>query len=248
MLDCVDLGAGVGVARVCRGEREQRALGAIRAERVLAGEPALFEAGLVVGAAGDGVIALAHVEGALEHAQAPDQLGDQEAGVCIAATVIVAALVDRHTIDGQLDVLPFARIEAAQVDALGVTVAAFLGEIDARCELQQLGGAATRYARELAHLDPDIGNAGTWRRVPPDHRDLGRRGGGRLRRRMRGRRWSRLRRLSRLGLLRCLNRRSPCRTRGRSRRRSRRCLGRSRRATCLTSTGLGVRCPVGRCR
>ena len=41
--------------------------------------------------------------------------------------------------DGELDVLPLARVEAAQEDLLGVALAALVGEQDAGRELEQLG-------------------------------------------------------------------------------------------------------------
>ena len=46
----------------------------------------------------------------------------------VAVSVEVAALVDRHTADGELEVLSFASVEAAEKDLLGVAVTAVVGE------------------------------------------------------------------------------------------------------------------------
>ena len=129
------------------------ALRAEAARRVLRREPALLEAELVVGAARDGVVALPRIEGPFDDAQRLDELGDDEVRVGVAVAVEVAALVDGHAADGELDVLPLARVEAAQEHLLGVALAAFVGEQDPGRELEQLGGVRARHLGELAHAD-----------------------------------------------------------------------------------------------
>ena len=93
---------------------------------VLGGEPAALEAELVVGAAGHREVALTRIEGTLHHAKRLDELGDDEVRVRIAVAMQVAALVDGDAADGELDVLPLARVEPAEEDLLGVPFAALV--------------------------------------------------------------------------------------------------------------------------
>ncbi len=84
------------------------------------------------GAAGDGEVALARVEGALEHAHAVDRLGDHEVEVGVALAVDVGHLVDGHPPDGELHVLAVLRVEAAEEDLVRLAVAPVLREEKAR--------------------------------------------------------------------------------------------------------------------
>ena len=146
----VDLGAAEGVrALVARAPEEQQPRCVSNEPTVyLRGEPALGEAELVVGAARDGVVALARIERPLEHAERCDQLGDDEVRVGVAVAVEVAALVDRHAVDGELDVLPLARVEAAEEDLLGVALAALVGEQDPGREREDLARVLARHGGE----------------------------------------------------------------------------------------------------
>ena len=56
----------------------------------------------------------------------------------------------------ELDVLPLARVEAAQEDLLGVPVAALVGEEDAGRELEQLGRVLARHPGELADAQVEV--------------------------------------------------------------------------------------------
>ena len=88
--------------------------------------------------------------------------------VGVAVAVEVAALVDGHAADGELDVLPFARVEAAQEDLLGVAFAALVGEQDARRELQELGRVlCAARARARRPSDVEVGGAAARRRERP---------------------------------------------------------------------------------
>ena len=147
------------VALAVRAPQSEHALRAEAARRVLRGEAALLEAELVVGAAGDGVVALPRIERALDDAQRLDELGDDEVRVGVAVAVEVAALVDGHAADGELDVLPLARVEAAQEDLLGVPLAALVREQDPGRELEQLARVLARHARELADVEVEVGRA-----------------------------------------------------------------------------------------
>ena len=111
-----------------RAPEQQRALGAERTLLVAAGEAALGEAELVVGAARDGEVALPRIVRPLDDAQRLDQLGDDEVQIGVAIAVEVADLVHDVAVDAHLDVLAFARVEPAQEDLLGVPLAAFVGE------------------------------------------------------------------------------------------------------------------------
>ena len=130
---------------------------------------------LVVGAAGDREVALPRIERPLEDAQRLDQLGDDEVRVGVAVAVEVARLVDRDAADGELDVLPFARVEAAQEDLLGVPLAALVGEQDPRRELEEVGRVARGDLRQLADADLEVGGAAARRRPAAEHGDVDRR-------------------------------------------------------------------------
>ena len=80
-------------------------------------------------------------------------------GVGVAVAVQVAALVDGHAADGELDVLPFARVEAAQEDLLGVPFAALVREEDARGELEKLGRVLRAARAQLADAQVEVGRA-----------------------------------------------------------------------------------------
>ena len=146
---------------------EEHAIGAEAADRELGGDAAVGEPEVIVGAARDGVVALPRIERPLDHAQRLNQLGDDEVGVGVAVAVQVARLVDRHAVDGELDVLSFARVEAAQEHLLGVALAAFVGEQDARRELEELGGVGARHERELPDVDVVVGGAAARRLARP---------------------------------------------------------------------------------
>ena len=181
----IHLHAGEGVVRLAlRAPREQEALRVEAAARVLRRQPALVEAQLVVGAPGDGVVALPRVERPLDHAQPLDQLGDDEVRVRVAVAVEVAALVDGDAADGELDVLPFARVEAAEEDLLGVALAPFVGEQDARRELQEIARVGVRDRRERSDGDVEVRRADVRRRRTAAHVHLF---DGRRRSRRRGR-------------------------------------------------------------
>ena len=153
----VDLDAREGVlARFLRPPREEHALNAEAAAHVLRGEAALGEPELVVRAPGDGVVALPRIERPFEDSQTLHELGDDEVRVGVAVAVQVAALVDGHTAHRELDVLPFARVEAPHEDLLGVALAALVREEDSGRELEQIGRIATRHARELADVQVEI--------------------------------------------------------------------------------------------
>ena len=87
---------------------------------------------MVVGAARDREVPLLRRVRPLEDAHRLDELGDDEVRVCVAVAVVVARVVDGDAVDGELEVLPFVRVEAAQEDLLGVARAALVREEEAR--------------------------------------------------------------------------------------------------------------------
>ena len=93
-------------------------------------------------------------------------------GVGVAVAVQVAALVDGHAADRELDVLPLARVESAQEDLLGVAFAAFVGQEDAGRELEQLGGIGARHLGKLVDPKLEIGRAPAGRRPAAEHGDV----------------------------------------------------------------------------
>ncbi len=115
-----------------RSPQREEALRAEAPGRVARAQAALAQPELVVGAARHRVVALPRIERPFEHAQRLDQLGDDEVGVGVAVAVQVAALVDGHAADRELDVLPLARVESAQEDLLGMAFAALVGQQECR--------------------------------------------------------------------------------------------------------------------
>ena len=159
----VDLGAAEGVRALAgRSPETEEALRPEAPDRVARREPALGEAELVVRAPRDGEVALVRIERPLDHAQRLDQLRDDEVRVGVAVAVEVPALVDGDAADGELDVLPLARVEAAHEHLLGVPLAAFVGEQDAGRELEEIGRVRVRQIGELADRDLEVGGAAAW--------------------------------------------------------------------------------------
>ena len=117
------------------GPQQEQPLRAEVPDRVLGRQPALLEAQVVVGTPGDGEVALLRRVRPLEDAHGANQLGDDEVRVGVAVAVVVARVVDGDAVDGELEVLPFVRVEAAQEHLLGVTGASFVREQEAGASL-----------------------------------------------------------------------------------------------------------------
>ena len=79
--------------------------------------------------------------------------------VGVAVAVVVARVVDGDAVDGELEVLPLVRVEAAQEDLLGVARAALVREEEARGELERVGGVRARDGLELAERHVVVGGA-----------------------------------------------------------------------------------------
>ena len=199
----VDLGGAEGVdAFVFGPPHDQGAFCAVRARRELGREPALLEPELVVRASGDVEVPLPRGEWALEHAQALNELWNDEVRVRIAVAVEVAGLVDGDTANRDLDVLPFARVEPAEEDLLGVALAALVLQHDARAQSLRTSlalawgtslSSPTRMRKSLRALDGRRSTAAhvhlfrRWRRGRRSTGRRGRRGRRRSQRRGRGR-------------------------------------------------------------
>src|ERR1019366_6177726 len=154
------LGRGERVSALAlRPPREEHLLGAVAARGPLRGEPAAGETELVVGAPGDGEVALMRIEGPLEHPDRLDGLGQNEVGVGVAVTVEVPRIVDRYAADGDLHRLAFSGVEAAESDGVGVPFAALVGHQNAGRELQEVSGARARDHGELADRELEVGAA-----------------------------------------------------------------------------------------
>ena len=114
---------------------------------------------MVVGAAGDGEVALLRRVRPLEHAHRVNELGDDEVRVGVAVAVVVARVVDGDAVDGELEVLPLVRVEAAQEHLLGVARAALVGEQEARRELERVRGVRARDGLLLVEDELVVGRA-----------------------------------------------------------------------------------------
>ena len=130
--------------RVGRPAHDEEALRVEAADRVLGGEPAPIEAELVVGASGDGEVALLRRVGPLEDADGVNELRHDEVGVGVAVAVVVARVVDGDAVDRELEVLPLVGVEAAEEDLLGVARAALVREEETGGELERVGGVRAR--------------------------------------------------------------------------------------------------------
>src|SRR5262249_33116500 len=106
-------------------------------------------------------------------------------GVGVAVAVEVATLIDGHAAYGELQILPFAGVEASEEDLLCVPLAALVREEDAGREREELGRVLARDAGELADVHADVRGADVRLCGPADHRDHRRLGGRWLRRRRR---------------------------------------------------------------
>src|SRR5262249_60464558 len=104
-----------GAVRLAGGSVEgQRPLGPEAPQRVFGRQSASIEAELVIRASGNGVVSLPRIEGPFEDPKRPHELGKDEMRISVTVAMEVAALVDRNTTDRELDVLPFASVEATQ--------------------------------------------------------------------------------------------------------------------------------------
>ena len=144
-----------GVAFGARRPQRERARRAELAEGLLEFEPALGDAELVVRAAGDREVALMWIERTFDHAQRLDDLRDDEVRVRVPVAVRVVDLVDRNTLDGELDVLALLGVEAAQEHLIGVARATLVREKQARRLFEHLAGACLRGLRQLRRRDLD---------------------------------------------------------------------------------------------
>lgn len=123
----LDAAEGAG-ALALRAPEGDRAVGVVRAAAVLDVRPSRREAEGVLRRARHGEVALPGVEGALQHVERLDQLGDEEVRVGVALAVRVRGLVDGHAVDGELQVLPAAGVEASEEDLVGVALAQPVGQ------------------------------------------------------------------------------------------------------------------------
>ncbi len=156
----VVLGAGERSARrVARPPQEEESLRAVVADGVLGREAPAVEAELVLGAAGDGEVALLRRVRTFENAHRVNELGDDEVRVGVSVAVVVARVVDGDAIDAELEVLPLVRVEAAEEDLLGVAGAALVREEEAGRELERVGGVGAGDGLQLADRDLVVGGA-----------------------------------------------------------------------------------------
>ena len=88
--------------------------------------------------AGGSKVALGSKERAFAVVQQRGEFGNQEAHVGPALAVRVAALVDQHAVDGGAQVGAMVQVEAAQVELVGLALAAVLADDQARHRFQQL--------------------------------------------------------------------------------------------------------------
>jgi hypothetical protein len=171
-----DLGARERViAHALRPEEHEPALRVPRAAGVRRREAATRQPELEIGAPGDRVVALAGVERPLDDAHRLDELRDDEVRVGVAVAVEVAALVDGHAVDRELEVLALAGVEPAEQDGLGVAGAALVREDDGRGGLEHgRGGRDGRLVRhpERADAEVDVGRADLGGRRATVHVDL----------------------------------------------------------------------------
>ena len=139
--------------RVVRSPQEEEALRIEAPRRVLGGEPAAIEPELIVGAPRDGEVSLLRRVGSFEDAHRVNELRDDEVRVGVAVAVIVARVVDGNAVDGELEVLPLVRVEAAEEHLLGVARAALVREEKTG---RELGGASDALARGMAFSSPTV--------------------------------------------------------------------------------------------
>ena len=115
-------------ALAIRTPERQHPVGVERPAAILDVRPARWETEGVLGRSRDSKIALARIEGAFQNAQRLDQLGDEEVRVGVALAVRVRGLVDGDAVDGELQVLPAASVEAAKKDLIRVALAEPVGD------------------------------------------------------------------------------------------------------------------------
>ncbi len=151
--------------------------------------PAMREPEPVVDAARNREVALARVEGPLDHTQPLDELRDHEVGVGVAVGVRVRRLIHRDAFDAHLDVLSLAGVEAPKEDRRRVPLTRRVREKEPGRQRQELLGVASRHVAELADVDGQVARRDGSRatRTPDTHLVDGRRSarrrqrGGRLR-------------------------------------------------------------------
>ena len=145
---------------------------AIRAEACFGAYPAVAHAQLVSGAARDGEISLMRIEGALDDLQVADQLGDDEMCVGVAMGVGVVDLVDRHPVHGEFDRLARSSVEAAEEHLLGMPFAAFVGDEDSWCQVEQILGILSRDDGQLPDVDLKVAPAPLDLALPAPYADF----------------------------------------------------------------------------
>ncbi len=101
----------------------------------------------------DREIALVRVVRPFDHGQAIDHFGDQEIEIRVALTVRVGHVVDGRSCDGELDVLPVLRVEAAQKQLVRLALARVRREKEPRREREQIRGAPARNRAQLSGGD-----------------------------------------------------------------------------------------------
>ena len=149
--------------------------GAVRAFDLIA---TLRHAQLEERAADDRRVALAGVVRPLEHADAPDDLGDDEVDVGIALPVDVQRKVDRDVADLHLDAGPAVEVEASEVDVVAQALAVLVVDEETRGRREHLARLLVRGCRQRLAVDAHVAQSA--RRRPAyaaDLHDLGRRRG-----------------------------------------------------------------------
>jgi len=116
-----------------------------------------IEPQVVVGAAGYGKIPLLRRIRTLENADRLDELRDDEVRVGVTVAVVVARVVDRDPVDGELEVLPLVGIEPTKEHLLGVPRASLVREKKSRRELERVGRVGPRDGLELADRHVVVG-------------------------------------------------------------------------------------------
>ena len=145
--------------RASRPPKDEQALRAKVADRVRAGQPPLLEAQVVVGTPGNGEVSLLRRVRSLEYADGANELGDDEVRVRVAIAVVVARVVDRNAVDGELEVLTLVRVEPTQKHLLCVARASLVREEKARGELERVGRVRSWNGLELADRHVVVGDA-----------------------------------------------------------------------------------------
>jgi len=122
------------------------------------------------GAPHDGRVALTRIVGTLEHADAADDLGDDEVDVGVALSVNMERDVDGDFAHFHLDARAVVEVEAAKVDVVAQALAILVVDEEARRGREHLARLLARRGGQGLAVDADIAEA--TRRGPGNRPDL----------------------------------------------------------------------------